>query len=73
MKLHLSPASLARMAQRVQPELLVVTHVYPPADPDEAVARVAECGFDGRIVAGVDGLHIRLDEFLTVASSGTPF
>ena len=73
MKLHLSPASLARMAQRVQPELLVVTHVYPPADPDEAVARVSECGFDGRIVAGVDGLHIRLDEFLTVASSGTPF
>jgi ribonuclease BN (tRNA processing enzyme) len=72
MTLHLSPTSLAQMAQRVQPELLVVTHVSPPADPNEAVARITECGFDGQIVAGIDGLHIRFDEFLTWTSSGTP-
>jgi ribonuclease BN (tRNA processing enzyme) len=58
-ELHLSPALLAEMAHRARPELLVVTHVYPPLAPSEAVQRVSE-RYPGRVVAGADGVRIRL-------------
>jgi len=58
-ELHLSPTLLAEMARRGRPELLVVTHVYPPLAPSEAVRRVSE-GYPGPVVAGVDGMRIRL-------------
>lgn len=69
---HLSPAGVAELARVAEPELLVVTHVYPPMEPDEAATRVAESGFEGRCVAGADGLRVRLGDAVTVDSSGTP-
>jgi ribonuclease BN (tRNA processing enzyme) len=58
-ELHLSPTLLAEMAQQARPELLVVTHVYPPLAPSEAVRRVSE-GYRGRVATGADGMRIRL-------------
>jgi len=36
MELHLAPSGLARIATLADPELLIVTHVYPPTRPAEA-------------------------------------
>ena len=56
---HLSPKSLADLAGRARPGLLVITHVYPWLTPAEAV-RAVESRFDGRVVAAEDGLRVRL-------------
>lgn len=55
---HLSPSSLAELALRARPELLVTVHVYPPLDPGEVPALVARAGYPGRVVAGWDGLVV---------------
>jgi ribonuclease BN (tRNA processing enzyme) len=55
---HLSPGSLAVLAARARPELLVVVHVTPYHAPAEAV-RGIEARYDGRVVAAVDGLRVR--------------
>lgn len=57
---HLSPERLARLAEVARPELLVVTHVFPPQEPDDVVRQVAQAGYEGRVVAGYDGLRIPL-------------
>jgi ribonuclease BN (tRNA processing enzyme) len=56
---HLSPVLLAELAVVAAPALLVVTHVYPPLSPEDAVRRVLE-GYAGRVVAGADGMTVRL-------------
>ena len=61
MESHLSPRGLAEMADVVGPELLIVTHVYPPQTPAQAVERVRE-RYAGRTVAAVDGLRVRIAE-----------
>lgn len=52
---HLTPSSLAELGGSSRPGLLVVTHVYPPTRPEDAVAEVRE-RYDGRTVAAADGL-----------------
>ncbi len=59
MELHLTPRTLAQLAAAVDPELLVVTHVYPAHSPEEAVSGVRD-RFAGRVVAGEDGLRVRV-------------
>jgi ribonuclease BN (tRNA processing enzyme) len=53
---HLAPEDVAELAHTVRPELLILTHVYPPMTPEEAVSRVL-AGYDGTVVAGRDGLR----------------
>lgn len=55
---HLSPSSLAQLALRALPELLVTVHVYPPLEPCEVPALVARAGYPGRVMAGWDGLVV---------------
>lgn len=57
---HLSPSSLAAMANRAMPGRLVVTHVYPPLDLLDPVARVREAGWAGETVRARDGLRLEL-------------
>lgn len=57
---HLSPSSLAAMAGVAAPGRLVVTHVYPQLDAQDAVARVREAGWSGETVRAVDGLTLEL-------------
>lgn len=54
---HLSPRSVADLAGAADPDLLVISHVYPPLRPAEAVARV-RASYAGRVVAARDGLRI---------------
>jgi ribonuclease BN (tRNA processing enzyme) len=55
---HLSPSSLAAMANRAGPGRLVVTHVYPQLDALDPVARVREAGWSGETVRAEDGLEL---------------
>ena len=59
MDTHLSPGSLAALAGRARPGLLVVVHVTPYHTPAEAVQAIA-ARYDGRVVAAVDGLRVRI-------------
>ena len=54
---HLSPRSLAALAQRARPTLLLVVHVTPYHAPAEAVRAVSE-RYEGRVLAAVDGLRV---------------
>jgi ribonuclease BN (tRNA processing enzyme) len=56
---HLSPGSLAALAERARPGLLVVVHVTPYHTPAEAVRSISE-RLTGRVVAAVDGLRVRV-------------
>ena len=54
---HGTPEEAARMAQAAGARLLVLTHFFPPADPD-AVKRVAAADSTGPMVVGNDGRRI---------------
>lgn len=56
---HLSPSRLAELAAIARPELLVVTHVYPPLTPAGAV-RGVRARYEGAVVAGTDGMTVEL-------------
>jgi ribonuclease Z len=58
---HLSPRSVAELALAAEPDLLLVSHVYPPRTPEEAVGRVAR-RYGGRVEAAVDGLRVHIFE-----------
>lgn len=58
---HLSPRSVAELALATEPGLVLVSHVYPPQAPEEAVARVAE-RYGGRVDVARDGLRVRIGE-----------
>ena len=61
MDFHLSPAGVADLARVAQPGTLVLTHVYPPLRPEEAVRQVAAAGYTGRVLSAYDGLCIPLE------------
>lgn len=66
---HLSPRSVAELAGAADPDLLVISHVYPPLTPAEAVAQV-RASYAGRVVAARDGLRIGISrEKVTVDPS----
>ena len=54
---HLSPRSVAELAGAADPDLLVISHVYPPLTPADAVVQV-RASHGGRVVAARDGLRI---------------
>lgn len=56
---HLTPRLVAQLAAVAEPDLLVLTHVYPPQTPAEAEARVSEL-YRGAVVAAMDGMRVRL-------------
>ncbi len=58
MDLHLSPGDLADLARHAMPDLLVTVHVYPPLDPESVPGMVARHGYEGRVLAGRDGLQL---------------
>lgn len=57
---HLSPRTLAELARRAEPGVLVVTHVTPPLTPAGAVAGIVGAGYRGRVVAGEDGMRLEV-------------
>ncbi|HSH46885.1 MAG TPA: ribonuclease Z [Longimicrobiales bacterium] len=57
---HLSPTSLAAMANRAAPRQLAVTHVYPWLDARDVLQRIREAGWTGGLVRATDGLTVDL-------------
>lgn len=60
MDTHLSPGTVAQMATEAAPDLLVLSHVYPPQTPEDAVKAVRRI-YRGAVVAAGDGLRVRVD------------
>lgn len=58
MDTHLSPTSLAAIAGRARPRLLVVVHVGPRHSPEAAADRIRAL-YEGDVVPAVDGLRVR--------------
>lgn len=56
---HLSPRSVVELALATRPELLLVSHVYPPQTPGEAVEEVVR-RYRGRVEPARDGLRVRI-------------
>lgn len=61
MDAHLSPSTLAALAAEAAPDLLVVTHLYPPLDPDTTAGLVRDAGYDGEVVVGWDGTVVHVE------------
>lgn len=59
-EIHLSPSQVAELASRARPELLVLTHTYPPLDPDETPHLVRAAGYEGATVAAADGARFEI-------------
>ncbi len=52
---HLSPVSVADMARIAEPTSLILTHIYPPLDPESVPALVRDAGYSGTVVCARDG------------------
>lgn len=53
--IHLTPSQVAELAGAAQPGLLVLTHCYPPLDPDRTPHLVRAAGYEGAVTAARDG------------------
>lgn len=58
MDIHLTPRSLAGIALRARPGLLVVSHVYPQLDRLAVPQQLAAHGWHGRTMIAADGLRL---------------
>ncbi len=57
---HLSPSSLAEIATVANPEILVVTHMYPEVDRSTLPDLLRSMGVEGTVVLGEDGFRFSL-------------
>ena len=57
---HLTPRSLAHLANEALPDLLVTVHVYPPLRPEEVPDLLRRSGYRGEVLAGSDGLVLEV-------------
>jgi ribonuclease BN (tRNA processing enzyme) len=62
MDTHLSPATLAAVAGRAGPDLLVVTHLYPPLRPHRIPQLLEAAGYAGKLVVAQDGTRVVVGE-----------
>lgn len=59
---HLTPESVAALARRAQPRLLVTVHHYPVLDPGAVPDLIAAAGYAGNVRPGRDGLEIEVTQ-----------
>jgi ribonuclease BN (tRNA processing enzyme) len=57
---HMTPSSVARVAIQSGVKKLILTHFYPPMDPKAAVEAIRAAGYQGEIIAGEDGMMVRI-------------
>ncbi len=53
---HLSPIEVARLAQGCEPEILLLTHLYPEVDRSRVTDLIARAGYTGRVEVAEDGM-----------------
>lgn len=70
--IHLTPGQVAELAGLARPELLVLTHAYPPLDPAEVPDLVRRGGYDGPVIAARDGDTFRIGDGRAVPADGPP-
>ena len=58
MDAHLSPGTLAGLAGRAEPDLLLVTHLYPPLRPHRIPALLRAAGYAGEVIVARDGTSV---------------
>jgi ribonuclease BN (tRNA processing enzyme) len=58
--LHLTPTSLARLANAAGVPRLVVTHTYPQLQSQDVPALIRDAGYSGEIILAEDGLALDL-------------
>lgn len=59
---HLSPSSIAALLAGREPGLLITTHAYAPLDPDRVPDLIRARGYTGRVLAGYDGMDVRISK-----------
>jgi len=59
---HLSPAGVAELARAVSPDLLLLTHLYPPLRPHRVPKLVQGAGYAGRVLVAEDGTSVEVGE-----------
>jgi ribonuclease BN (tRNA processing enzyme) len=57
---HLSPRRLAELALAAGPELLIVTHLYPPLRAHKIPELLREAGYDRPVVVARDGTAVEI-------------
>ncbi len=55
---HLTPEGLARLAEQAQPDLLLVTHIFPELDARALPDLVSKAGYSGRVRLAEDGMAV---------------
>lgn len=60
METHLTPTSLARIAEPAGPGILVVTHVYPQLARQDVEGQLRAAGWSGRTILARDGLTLEV-------------
>lgn len=69
---HLEPSTLSELASQATPELLVTVHAYPPLRPEEVPDLLRGWGYEGRVIAGWDGLAVKLRDGALEGWSSSP-
>lgn len=69
---HLSPTQVATLATTAEPDVLVLTHVYPPSTPEEARSGVT-AHYAGRTLAAYDGMKVRISRDGAVTAPVDPY
>jgi len=59
---HLSPRSLAELARAAAPELLLVTHFYPPLRPHQLPELIRRAGYKGALFVANDGTAVEVED-----------
>jgi phosphoribosyl 1,2-cyclic phosphodiesterase len=60
MDTHLSPRTLGRMAIRAAPDLLLVTHLYPPLRAHRIPELLRSAGYPGEALVAQDGMAVEV-------------
>lgn len=58
---HLTPVTVAALAARARPALLLLTHLYPFLDPVGTPVAVGDAGWDGPVRTAWDGTVVELE------------
>jgi len=57
---HMSPSDVARVGMESGVKKMILTHFYPAMEPKEAVETIRSAGYSGEIIAGEDGMAVRI-------------
>lgn len=57
---HMRPSEVGRVGVESGVPRLILTHFYPETDPAQAVDSIRAVGYGGEVIAGADGMKLRI-------------